>query len=169
MLKAIMTQGSDKASSTNWRSWIVIFISVVVLIFSWNTAMLCPHMDYDWSGWNASDLRPLAEMDAWPADPANKLVYARLHSVTDASGPESLAFDSNGGGPYTGVSDGRILFWNQGGWETFGVTSSVRQVWLYPFCIYQCSIYAVSTCNPLRIISNLASTVFAVFFFQRNS
>ncbi|CAK9235301.1 unnamed protein product [Sphagnum troendelagicum] len=128
MLKAIMTQGSDKASSTNCRSSIVIFISVVVLIFSWNPAMLCPHMDYDWSGWNASDLRPLAEMDAWPADPANKLVYARLHSVTDASGPESLAFDSNGGGPYTGVSDGRILFWNQGGWETFGVTSSVRQV-----------------------------------------
>ncbi|CAM6049337.1 unnamed protein product [Sphagnum compactum] len=65
-------------------------------------------------------------MDAWPADPANKLVHAKLHSVTDVWGPESLAFDSNGAGPYTGVSDGRILFWNGARWETFGVTSSIR-------------------------------------------
>ncbi len=88
--------------------------------------MLHPGMKYDWSGWNVSDLRPLAHMDAWPADPANKLVHAKLHSITDVWGPESLAFDSNGAGPYTGVSDGRILFWNGARWETFGVTSSIR-------------------------------------------
>ncbi|CAN1186243.1 Protein STRICTOSIDINE SYNTHASE-LIKE 10 [Linum perenne] len=29
-------------------------------------------------------------------------------------GPESLAFDCNGEGPYVGVSDGRILKWNPG-------------------------------------------------------
>jgi hypothetical protein len=27
------------------------------------------------------------------------------------TGPESLAFDARGGGPYSGVSDGRILQW----------------------------------------------------------
>ncbi|CAL4995655.1 unnamed protein product [Urochloa decumbens] len=28
-----------------------------------------------------------------------------------AAGPESVAFDGDGGGPYTGVSDGRVLRW----------------------------------------------------------
>jgi len=28
-----------------------------------------------------------------------------------AAGPESLAFDGGGGGPYAGVSDGRVLRW----------------------------------------------------------
>ncbi|CAD6343691.1 unnamed protein product [Miscanthus lutarioriparius] len=31
-----------------------------------------------------------------------------------AAGPESLAFDGDGGGPYVGVSDGRILRWVPG-------------------------------------------------------
>ncbi|XP_078152151.1 protein STRICTOSIDINE SYNTHASE-LIKE 10-like [Carex rostrata] len=34
-------------------------------------------------------------------------------SLDGAVGPESIAFDSLGGGPYTGVSDGRILKWNE--------------------------------------------------------
>ena len=41
------------------------------------------------------------------------------------SGPESLAFDGRGGGPYSGVSDGRILRW-QGrlrGWTEFAYNS----------------------------------------------
>ncbi|OQU82851.1 hypothetical protein SORBI_3005G029866 [Sorghum bicolor] len=32
----------------------------------------------------------------------------------DAAGPESLAFDGAGGGPYAGVSDGRVLRWVPG-------------------------------------------------------
>lgn len=42
-----------------------------------------------------------------------------------AVGPESLAFDGEGEGPYTGVSDGRILKW-QGediGWKDFSSVS----------------------------------------------
>ena len=31
-----------------------------------------------------------------------------------AAGPESLAFDGGGGGPYAGVSDGRVLRWVPG-------------------------------------------------------
>ncbi|TVU17219.1 hypothetical protein EJB05_33238 [Eragrostis curvula] len=36
-------------------------------------------------------------------------------------GPESVAFDGNGAGPYSGVSDGRILKWNGKalGWTTY--------------------------------------------------
>jgi hypothetical protein len=44
------------------------------------------------------------------------------------SGPESLAFDGRGGGPYSGVSDGRILRW-QGrlrGWTEFAYNSKHR-------------------------------------------
>jgi hypothetical protein len=31
-----------------------------------------------------------------------------------AAGPESVAFDGRGDGPYTGVSDGRVLRWVPG-------------------------------------------------------
>ncbi|KQJ86547.1 protein STRICTOSIDINE SYNTHASE-LIKE 3 [Brachypodium distachyon] len=34
-------------------------------------------------------------------------------------GPESVAFDAKGRGPYSGVSDGRILKWTKGGWTTY--------------------------------------------------
>ncbi|EEF47639.1 strictosidine synthase, putative [Ricinus communis] len=45
-------------------------------------------------------------------------------------GPESLAFDCNGNGPYAGVSDGRILRWQgQGkGWVEFAITSANRKL-----------------------------------------
>ncbi|KAF3432248.1 hypothetical protein FNV43_RR26987 [Rhamnella rubrinervis] len=46
------------------------------------------------------------------------------------TGPECIAFDCHGNGPYVSVSDGRILKW-QGqkfGWTEFAITSSKRQV-----------------------------------------
>ncbi|EER96671.1 protein STRICTOSIDINE SYNTHASE-LIKE 10 [Sorghum bicolor] len=46
------------------------------------------------------------------------------------SGPESLAFDGRGGGPYSGVSDGRILRW-QGrlrGWTEFAYNSKHKSM-----------------------------------------
>ncbi|CAH9102583.1 unnamed protein product [Cuscuta europaea] len=48
--------------------------------------------------------------------------------IIGAVGPESFAFDSNGDGPYTGVSDGRIIKWqrNQSRWIDFAVTSPER-------------------------------------------
>ncbi|PHU16665.1 hypothetical protein BC332_12360 [Capsicum chinense] len=47
----------------------------------------------------------------------------------DAFGAESIAFDPNGEGPYTGVADGRILKWMQHDqtWVDFAVTSSQRE------------------------------------------
>ncbi|KAL3637172.1 hypothetical protein CASFOL_019471 [Castilleja foliolosa] len=49
----------------------------------------------------------------------------RIH-IPGAVGPESLVFDPSGGGPYTGVADGRILKWDGGDWVEFAVTSSQR-------------------------------------------
>ncbi|KAK4796856.1 hypothetical protein SAY86_029182 [Trapa natans] len=55
--------------------------------------------------------------------------------VDGAMGPESLAFDPNGGGPYTGVADGRILRWDgEGrGWVEFAVTTQHRKDCVRPF------------------------------------
>ncbi|XP_072056307.1 protein STRICTOSIDINE SYNTHASE-LIKE 3-like [Arachis hypogaea] len=39
---------------------------------------------------------------------------------------ESIAFDPLGRGPYTGVADGRILFWNGHSWTHFAYTSPNR-------------------------------------------
>lgn len=46
----------------------------------------------------------------------------------DAFGAESVVFDPNGEGPYTGVADGRIIKWLQHNqtWVDFAVTSSQR-------------------------------------------
>lgn len=48
--------------------------------------------------------------------------------IDNAVGPESFAFDVTGEGPYTGVSDGRIIRWNQSQlrWTNFSVTSPDR-------------------------------------------
>ncbi|KAK6124854.1 hypothetical protein DH2020_041388 [Rehmannia glutinosa] len=45
-----------------------------------------------------------------------------------AVGPESLSFEGGGDGPYTGVSDGRIIRWraNESQWADFAVTSPER-------------------------------------------
>ena len=53
--------------------------------------------------------------------------------IVGAVGPESFAFHPiTGEGPYTGVSDGRIIKWNQQqrGWTNFAVTSSKRCMFL---------------------------------------
>ncbi|CAN6204320.1 unnamed protein product [Urochloa humidicola] len=46
------------------------------------------------------------------------------------SGPESLAFDGRGGGPYSGISDGRVLRWDGGlrGWTEFAYNSKHKSV-----------------------------------------
>ncbi|XP_011027270.1 PREDICTED: strictosidine synthase 3-like isoform X1 [Populus euphratica] len=48
--------------------------------------------------------------------------------IVGAFGPESFAFDSLGQGPYTSLSDGRIIKWqgNRKGWTDFAVASPNR-------------------------------------------
>ncbi|KAK2631312.1 protein STRICTOSIDINE SYNTHASE-LIKE 10-like [Eucalyptus grandis] len=71
-----------------------------------------------------------------PVPGARDCLHAsRVVPVTGAFGPESLAFDPSGGGPYTGVADGRILKWegDERGWVDFAFTSSRRKDCIRPF------------------------------------
>ncbi|KAL6134034.1 hypothetical protein ACLB2K_066267 [Fragaria x ananassa] len=65
----------------------------------------------------------------------NLLRTSEILQLTGAVGPESLAFDPNGDGPYTGVADGRILKWdpNHHRWTDFAVTTSQRKECVRPF------------------------------------
>ncbi|XP_054806355.1 protein STRICTOSIDINE SYNTHASE-LIKE 12-like [Prosopis cineraria] len=53
-------------------------------------------------------------------------VVTRMDLPSPVTGPESLAFDSIGGGPYTGASDGRIFKFENGIFVEFAYTSPVR-------------------------------------------
>ncbi|KAJ7943251.1 Strictosidine synthase [Quillaja saponaria] len=54
--------------------------------------------------------------------------YSQIQLPKDVFGPESIAFDCHGKGPYVSVSDGRILKWNGAhrGWTDFAITSPYR-------------------------------------------
>ncbi|CAA7409754.1 unnamed protein product [Spirodela intermedia] len=53
--------------------------------------------------------------------------YKRI-PLTSVSGPESLAFDAGGAGPYTGVSNGQVLRWEEGSrrWVEYAVPTRDR-------------------------------------------
>ncbi|XP_031475816.1 protein STRICTOSIDINE SYNTHASE-LIKE 3-like [Nymphaea colorata] len=59
-------------------------------------------------------------------DPDNKLQRSEIKFLNQVQGPESIAFDPLGRGPYTGVADGRVIFWNGESWTDFAYTSSNR-------------------------------------------
>ncbi|OIW15708.1 hypothetical protein TanjilG_04243 [Lupinus angustifolius] len=59
-------------------------------------------------------------------DKHNLLQQSELMFVNQVQGPESIAFDPLGRGPYTGVADGRVLFWNGLSWTDFAYTSPNR-------------------------------------------
>ncbi|KAM7505281.1 hypothetical protein LguiB_004185 [Lonicera macranthoides] len=60
----------------------------------------------------------------------DQLRRSEVIQIEGAVGPESFAFDPTGGGPYTGVSDGRIIKWDgdERRWIDFAVTSPEREV-----------------------------------------
>ncbi|KAG7561156.1 Strictosidine synthase conserved region [Arabidopsis thaliana x Arabidopsis arenosa] len=64
----------------------------------------------------------------------NVFPSAKVVNLTGASGPESIAFDPAGEGPYVGVSDGRVLKWRGEslGWSDFAYTASNRQECVRP-------------------------------------
>lgn len=59
-------------------------------------------------------------------DPLNLLQRSEIKFAGQVQGPESLAFDPLGRGPYTGVADGRILCWDGHNWTDFAYTSANR-------------------------------------------
>lgn len=59
-------------------------------------------------------------------DDKNLLQNSEIKFLNQIQGPESMAFDPLGRGPYTGVADGRILFWDGLKWTDFAFTSNNR-------------------------------------------
>ncbi|XP_057750710.1 protein STRICTOSIDINE SYNTHASE-LIKE 3-like [Arachis stenosperma] len=73
----------------------------------------------------------LIQMPPWSEVPPEKdsenlLQKSEVKFLNEVQGPESVAFDPQGRGPYTGVADGRILFWNGHSWLPFAYTSPNR-------------------------------------------
>ncbi|XP_044497965.1 protein STRICTOSIDINE SYNTHASE-LIKE 3-like [Mangifera indica] len=71
------------------------------------------------------------EMPDWSLVPTDKdeqnlLQKSEIKFLNQVQGPESIAFDPLGRGPYTGVADGRILFWDGVKWNDFAYTSNNR-------------------------------------------
>ncbi|CAL5211679.1 unnamed protein product [Lathyrus oleraceus] len=87
------------------------------------------------------------QMPAWSElpndrDQHNLLQNSHIRFLNQVQGPESIAFDNLGRGPYTGLADGRILFLNHHhNWVDFAYTSPNR---------YSNSKNR-SLCNPLPI------------------
>lgn len=73
----------------------------------------------------AVEVPPAAEVPT-ARDTEEQLQKAEVRFMNQVQGPESIAFDPQGRGPYTGVADGRVLFWNGQSWSDFAYTSPNR-------------------------------------------
>lgn len=71
------------------------------------------------------DQPPWAELPT-AQDAENLLQKAELRFLGQVQGPESVVFDQKGRGPYVGVADGRVLFWDGSSWTDFAYTSPNR-------------------------------------------
>ena len=78
----------------------------------------------DFPGFEAHfvDLPEPAEMPQH-ADARERLRGAEVRFRGEVQGPESVAFDPRGRGPYTGVADGRVVFWDGERWAPFATVS----------------------------------------------
>ena len=78
---------------------------------------------------------PLIVMWVFPqlVSSVSRRQYNQLELPSGTYGPETLVFDCDGEGPYTGVSDGRILKWHgsEVGWKDFAVTSPLRYMLVF--------------------------------------
>lgn len=77
-------------------------------------------------------------------DTEDKLQKAEIKFQNQIQGPESIAFDPLGRGPYTGVADGRVVFWDGSSITDFAYTSPNRFCAIYfIFAEYIFSSYVV--------------------------
>ncbi|KAK1586347.1 hypothetical protein Q3G72_001647 [Acer saccharum] len=72
------------------------------------------------------DLPPWSQVPT-DKDDQNLLQNSTIMFLNQIQGPESMAFDPLGRGPYTGVADGRVLFWDGIKWNDFAFTSDNRK------------------------------------------
>ncbi|KAK3027363.1 hypothetical protein RJ639_040962 [Escallonia herrerae] len=73
------------------------------------------------------------DMPPWSEVPVEKdtedlLQKADIKFLNQVQGPESMAFDPHGRGPYSGISDGRVVVWDGEGWVDFAYTSPNRSL-----------------------------------------
>ncbi|MCO5561464.1 hypothetical protein L7F22_015085 [Adiantum nelumboides] len=70
----------------------------------------------------------LSALRSLPHDSQSRLSSAQKWSVNGLMGPESMALDPHGDGPYTGIADGRIMKWHgpKIGWREFAFTVTNR-------------------------------------------
>ncbi|CAI9785827.1 unnamed protein product [Fraxinus pennsylvanica] len=71
------------------------------------------------------ELTPWSEIPV-EKDTENLLQKSEIKFLNEVQGPESMAFDPMGRGPYTGVADGRVIFWDGHKWTDFAYTSANR-------------------------------------------
>ncbi|KAL2510998.1 Protein STRICTOSIDINE SYNTHASE-LIKE 3 [Abeliophyllum distichum] len=71
------------------------------------------------------EITPWSEIPA-EKDTENLLQKSEIKFLNQVQGPESMAFDTMSRGPYTGVADGRIIFWDGHKWTDFAYTSANR-------------------------------------------
>ena len=81
------------------------------------------------------------DLPDWSLAPTEKdkdelLQRSEIKFLNQVLGPESIAFDPLGRGPYTGVADGRILFWNGHSWTDFAYTSHNRYMFFFSPLLY---------------------------------
>lgn len=117
--------------------------------------------------------------------PSHKLCGSEVIPIKGAFGPESFAFDPAGEGPYTGVSDGRIIKWqeNERRWIDFAVTA-INRLQVLPYnidtinCFFEIKKHEVvskcilnvlnstwKVCFALIVIPNAFCLIFSFFAF----
>ncbi|KAK4281945.1 hypothetical protein QN277_013384 [Acacia crassicarpa] len=91
------------------RGYLAAATAVVVVVSAWIT--------------HQNTQRPFHVGETWPYE-----VVPLMENIGGV-GPESFAFSPDGQGPFTGVSDGRIIKWDQNErrWVNFTVTSPHRE------------------------------------------
>ena len=97
----------------------VAFLAILVGLDPWKVSIIANAPNF---------VANYGRLDEWVSssvaeDELNLLQKAKIMEVREFNGPESLAFDGYGRGPYTGVGDGRIMVWNGDAWIYFAHTS----------------------------------------------
>lgn len=100
--------------------WFICFIAALAIFLALDPFRLSPIAEYPNFSASPVNVRPLNGLK-FPRDNENKLQASEIKFLNQVIGPESLAFDSQGRGPYTGIADGRVMRWDgpELGWTEF--------------------------------------------------
>eukprot|EP00249_Psilotum_nudum_P011005 c22907_g1_i1 orf=153-1334(+) len=92
-------------------TWAIGLIAVLAAVVALDPFRLSPIADLPHFTAKPVRLSSLGDTN-FPRDNDNKLQRSEIRYVNEIMGPESLSFDPQGRGPYTGVADGRIMRWD---------------------------------------------------------